>query len=296
MRLWKKLVVFFSVIVFSLVSSSSSLSGDLAIINQKDPAFKTNEYKYNGHYFWENGCGPASIANALIAGLGITDEETAAKILLDVLNTMSSNHKEYTINLNNYTYLATHGRVLPQLYEQGGWKVVCYKVPVTYETLVSLTNDNPILIFSKAKNESYWETVFNYIKALKETSATIYIVRIGAGTSSVSGPLAQGQAGHYITLAIPVNEFLVNGSIYLLDSMPCALTGEPYGSKEYYHTRYPFVSNPRGHKKFLDTYGIERVSPEIIRFYLLEPEGTNRLDAAKQFVLYGSFFWLIVIP
>ena len=78
--------------------------------------------------------------------------------------------------------------------------------------------------------------------------------------------------------------------------MPCALTGEPYGSKEYYHTRYPFVSNPRGHKKFLDTYGIERVSPEIIHFYLLEPEGTNRLDAAKQFVLYGSFFWLIVIP
>ena len=116
------------------------------------------------------------------------------------------------------------------------------------------------------------------------------MVRVGAGTSSVDGPLVSGTAGHYITLAIPVDEFLENGTIYLLDSAPA------YGKDCYYKSRYPFVSNPRGHREFLNTYGIERVQEDVIRFYLLNPAETNRLAAANMFTLYGAFFWFITIP
>ena len=122
------------------------------------------------------------------------------------------------------------------------------------------------------------------------------MVRVGTGTSSVRGPLVSGTAGHYVTLAIPVDEFLENGTIYLLDSAPRALANEAYGKDCYYKSRYPFVSNPRGHREFLNTYGIERVQEDVIRFYLLNPVETNRLSAANMFTLYGAFFWFITIP
>ena len=293
---WKKIVTFILIIILSLsaVYGSALFAQNYAIINQYDVAFKTSEYSYCGHYFWENGCGPASVANALIAGLGITDEETAAGILFDVMHIMSSNPRTHNIDIKRYVQLPYRGNTLQQIYKENNWDIICYETTVSPEVIASIARPST-LIFCKAKNEQRWEVAIEYAKALAGTNAVIYMVRVGTGTASVQGPLAFGQAGHFVTLCLPVDKFLETGAIYLLDSAPCALAGESYGKDCYYKMRYPFVSNPRGHRQFLNIYGVERVQEEVIRFYLLDPS-VDRVAAANMFTLYGAFFWLIVIP
>lgn len=294
----RKIIAFIFAIIFSfsVACGSGLFAQNYAIINQYDVAFRTSEYSYCGHYFWENGCGPSSVANALIAGLGITDEEVAADVLSEVMWIMAGNPRRNNIDVKRYIYLPSQGETLQFLYDEGGWNLICYDYIITTEVLKAATSKAPALLFSKANNEKRWETVIQYAQVLKGTGATIYMVRVGTGTSSVRGPLVSGTAGHYVTLAIPVDEFLENGTIYLLDSAPRALANEAYGKDCYYKSRYPFVSNPRGHREFLNTYGIERVQEDVIRFYLLNPVETNRLAAANMFTLYGAFFWFITIP
>ena len=284
---YKKLLVFVFLIIFPFLACG--VAQDYAIINQYNPTFKASEYSYRGHNFWENGCGPASVANAIIAGLEVTDEETAAKILLDVLQAMTGNPQKNSVDVKRYSYLV---KALQWLYEEKGYTAVSYDYIITANDFFALVPQAPIVIFSKADNNNRWETALQYAAALEGTNAKIYMVRVGTGTAAVGGPLAAGVAGHFVTIEIPVEEFLNLGAFYLLDSAPSALADEKYGSKEYYRVRYPFAANPIGHKKFLDTYGIKRIAPEIIKFYLLKQD-TN---ATKLFTLYGSFFWMIIIP
>ena len=103
---YKKLFAFIFATIFPLLACGTALfAPNYAIINQYDSTFKTNEYSYRGHNFWENGCGPASVANAIIAGFEITDEETAAKILLDVLQAMTGNPKTNLLDVKRYPHL-----------------------------------------------------------------------------------------------------------------------------------------------------------------------------------------------
>lgn len=268
------------------------------IINQYDDDFRANKFSYLNHYFWENGCGPSSVANAFISGLEVSDEQMAAAILHDVMHIMSLDPDRYAIDVKRFPLLATEDSAILQICTANGWNIIAFDKQLTEQDLSTTFSDTPIVILSKQIGNDYWSSAVRYIQYLYDQGyhdATVYLVRASTGTSSVSGPLAFGSAGHYVTFYMPVDEFIEQGSIYLLDSAASAIKDEPFGKSEYYKQQYPFVAQPYAHKVFLQTFGIERIHPNIVRFYLLNPDETDRLTAAKLFKLYGTTFWIIFI-
>lgn len=285
--------------VASILSSPLPIKSEQpAIINQYDDAFRTARYSYLGRYFWETGCGPSSIANAFISGLEVSDEQIAAIILYDVMHIMSINPDRHSVDIKRFPNLATKDSSILQICAENNWNILAINQQLVQQDLCSLFSTTPVIVISKQIGTDYWQAAVSYAQYLYNhgyTDASIYLVRASTGTSSVSGPLAFGTAGHFVTFRIPVGEFIEQGSIYLLDSAPSALTGEEYGRYRYYKQQYPFVAQPWNHKEFLQTYGFERIHPNIIHFYLLNPFEVDRLDAAKLFKLYGTTFWVFFI-
>ena len=270
---------------------------ETAIIHQYEDTFQDSEFSYLGRYFWENGCGPSSVANAFISGLEVTDEQMAAAILYDVMHIMSLDPDRYAIDVKRFPLLATEDSAILQICNENGWGIVAIDKQLTHQDLSDHLSEIPVVILSKQVGTDYWQAAVDYAQYLYDQGchdATIYLVRASTGTSSVSGPLAFGSAGHYVTFYMPVGEFIKQGDIYLLDSAASALQDEPFGKSEFYKQQYPFVAQPYAHKVFLQTFGVERIHPNIVRFYLLNPE-TDRLTAARLFELYGTTFWVIFI-
>lgn len=259
--------------------------------------YRSNEYDYLGHKFWENGCGPSSIANAFISGFDITDANAAAELLRDVMHIMSGNPRIHQVDIKRFPLLAENESVILQYCENNGWEIVAYDKQLTPEELLQLCEAAPIVILSKQVGNEYWKAAIQYAQYLYEhdqTDATLYLVRASVGVTSTGGPLAIGQAGHFVTFCMPVKNFIEEGSIYLIDSATSALPGEAFGKLEYYKQQYPFVAHPWMHKAFLQRFGTERIHPNIVRFYLLDPSD-DKATAANLFKLYGTTFWIFFI-
>lgn len=269
-----------------------------AIINQYDNDFRASKYSYLGRYFWETGCGPSSIANVFISGFEVSDEQIASAILYDVMHIMSVNPDIHIVDVKRFPDLATKDSAILRVCADSDWDILAFDQQLVPQDLYPLLSMTPVVVLSKQIGTDYWQTAIRYTQYLYNhgyPNASIYLVRASTGTSSVSGPLAFGTAGHFVTLLIPVDEFVEQGSIYLIDSASSALDGETYGQHQYYRQQYPFVSQPWNHKDFLQTYGFKRIHPNIIQFYLLNPLEADRLDTANLFRLYGTTFWVFFI-
>ena len=82
----------------------------LQIISQRDPRFATDEYRYvRRETFDKNGCGPASVHNALAAIFGIEDAEVSNNVLKEILSILAYMHNpaEYGINYDQIQNLLT---------------------------------------------------------------------------------------------------------------------------------------------------------------------------------------------
>ena len=137
--------------------------------------------------------------------------------------------------------------------------------------------------------------------------ATLCLACAGAGTEASGAPLRSGKSGHYLTVLFHVGTFAESGTVYVLDSLPRALAGEPYtpyGTADEMHTQYGFVQDSAFNRNFTAA----RISPTVIRLSLTqnalealraEPEETalaRRARLMKPLILFGPCVMMLSLP
>ena len=157
------------------------------------------------------------------------------------------------------------------------------------------------------------------LHARRQDDATLILAYAGAGLDSSTAPLRSGASGHYLTVLLHVGSFIQNGTVYVLDSLPRALPGEPCGYKYLYRSAYAFPQAPDEEPdEFNARYIALRISPTVIKLTLNSRE-LARLDQhdpsayrlpekahealvrlrARQLqplMLYGSCVMMITLP
>jgi len=126
-----------------------------------------------------------------------------------------------------------------------------------------------------------WEEAIRILYALHEAElddAALILTYAGAGTSSQYAPLRTSAAGHYLALYIPVGLFAESGTVYVLDSMPRALSGEAYRLGLAYRSCYAFVEEEPD-APFNARFTASRISPTVIRIDLSEAAQRQIADA-----------------
>lgn len=258
---------------------------DLPIVSQWDERFQDETFRYGTTYFRFAGCGPASIANGIIAALSVTDQDLAAGLMHDVLLLLTKNQP--TKNRVQLAYLshlsATRGQLnepneryafLDQAVRDFGGSIVYHPGYVNAKTLPDLLPDpgeGPYVLHGSFTNDNRWIALRELIQALTDAGyedARIVLSFLGAGTAQTTSPFRSGTAGHYLNVCMSMAEFLQTGEFYVLDSLPRALSGEDYGDGSEFITAYDFVGRQR-YNYSLDNFNalfrVERVTPTIVR-------------------------------
>ncbi|MGN0761833.1 MAG: hypothetical protein ACI4MK_00530, partial [Aristaeellaceae bacterium] len=295
-------------------ASSEAYLSRLGILSQHDPALNDTVYVYRGHNFWENGCLPASVTNALTAAFSV-DELDSAVLLRDVLVQMTPEHRPdlYAIELSGVASLFTDD--LPEG-SPALQQLSCSMTAVAaaenrlsgaemVQQLTALGDSRVALMFTMSIR-SNWERVLEITDALYNAGlpqARLTLCNMTLGIPDSGAPFhSSGKAGHYATLYFEAGEFHDSGAFYLLDSYPRALEGDSYSPDDaLYREQYPFVSS-RKFQAFNNLYHVTHVTPTVVKLALHaealadlaeladQPEArTNlRLRQLKPVVFYGT--------
>lgn len=265
----------------------------LAVMSQQDEAIGL--LPYHQENIEKRGCAPLSIANPLIAAFGVTSPEAAAGLVREVTAIMTPNreYRSRAIATDRIArvldredraesakdfpllarYVGSYRGVIHVSDEELAAEDVC--------ALLTQEDEAPPLIAGRIYVQDDWTQAVRIVYALYEAGcddAFVYLGYAGAGTASTGAPLRSGDSGHYLAIAIHVGTFVSNGSVYVLDSLPRALSGESYGPDLIYHVPYRFIDS---HGAFSRTFEASRISPVVIRLSLLSDE-LLRLTSLQQ--------------
>lgn len=257
----------------------------LAIQSQQDARF--DGVRYNNGDLSARGCEPFSIANGIIAAFGVTDSDTAAGIVLETTKLLASGHKPETAVIE-MTALPAVLDPAQRLQEQGvcpalaasigafGGSVVSRVSTLSADKALALAADAglPAVICGRMYVNNGWEEVARLLIALHEQGldeAMLCLTHAGAGVDSSRAPLRSGQYGHYLGVLIHVGAFMDRGAVYVLDSLPRALAGEPCGPEFVCHSRYAFLDDDP-ENSFNLRYTASRIRPTVIRLSLTDGE------------------------
>lgn len=252
------------------------------ILSQFDKQLDTNDYAYVRHHFWENGCLPSSVTNALAAAFD-SSEISIPALLKEVMTLLAPNHRplEKAIDVKRLSYLYDGERdnAYPTLN-----RLLGSVTSITHadsklsaqELLYQLTaqgDSRAALVFNLTVRKN-WERILEITDALHNAGyddARLVICNITVGTPGTIAPFRSvGAAGHYASLFFSVREFSESGVFYLLDSYPRALNGESYGKGELYQAKYAFVnSSARAFESFNALYCVTHVTPTVVKIALL---------------------------
>lgn len=265
----------------------------IAVMSQQDESIA--RLPYNQETIEKRGCAPLSIANPLIAAFGVTDTQAAASLVHEVTSVLTPNreyrqrpiaaeriarvlHREDRAeSAQDFPQLARHVGRYPGVMHVSDEDLAVGDV----RALLAQDASSPHLIAGRMYVQDDWTQAVRIIYALYEDGhddAFVYLGYAGAGTASTGAPLRSGDSGHYLAIAIHVGSFVSNGSLYVLDSLPRALSGEDYGPDLIYHVPYRFIGS---HGAFSRTFEAARISPTVIRLSLLDDE-LHRLTALQQ--------------
>lgn len=272
-----------------LAPSEAYLAG-VGILSQRDPALDQAQYIYRGCRFWEKGCLPASVANAIIAAFGVEGLDNAA-LLLEVMVQASPEHRpdQHAVDLPSVSRLlcgeAPDG--CPALQQLIGSMTVIVPVsrlsgPELAQQLADLGDSRVALVFN-LNIRSDWQRVLDITDALCDAGlpqARLTLCNLTVGVPGTSAPFhASGRAGHFAALYFKAGEFHDTGTFYLLDSYPRALEGDSYApGSELYLEPYPFVGS-RQFQAFNSLYRVTHVTPTVVKL-ALQPDAMADLASS----------------
>ena len=161
------------------------------------------------------------------------------------------------------------------------------------------------------KGSSMYPTLFDHDYLVLESNFLYRTVR--QGDIVVIDPPQQAQLDGSIVKRViatggqTVDIDFESGTVYVLDSLPRALAGEPYtpyGAADEMHTQYGFVQDSAFNRNFTAA----RISPTVIRLSLTqnalealraEPEETalaRRARLMKPLILFGPCVMMLSLP
>lgn len=296
----------------------------LSVLSQRDEAI--GELAYHTATVQRRGCMPVSIVNGLIASFGVTDRETAIGLVQETLALLvpRGSRDKAPVDLQNLAALldpalrADEREAYPNLARTVG--AYPGEVRVTQarlsarEVLEQLDGaQTPMMFVSRMAVYPDWTEAVELLMALHGMGmddATLCLACAGAGTEASGTPLRSGKSGHYLTVLFHVGTFAESGTVYVLDSLPRALEGEPYapyGAADELHAQYAFVQDSPG-STFNCNFTAARISPTVIRLSMTqtalealraEPEETalaRRVRLMKPLVLFGPCVMMLSLP
>lgn len=316
------------------VKASSDIEGylsNISVISQREERFQTRDYRYMSHYFGDNGCGPSSITNALLALFNVTDSDTAFTFTEEVMRLVCDFHNKDNVatidnlvllDLDLKNYLKDKKDRYPNLYNlvSNYSNDIVYldsqlKVNKLIEHLESDNSNDSYTYMYKFSMQDKWDYIIDIVNTLykyEKYDSNLIFARIAGGTNNTSAPFRSGNAGHYMTFSLNVKDFYENGTIYMLDSLARALENEKIGEGSRYKKYYDFVTNKNTFKEFNDIYDVTRVSDNVIKIGLTETKlstihnllisGANsllddyRMMLLEPFITYGTGMTFLTIP
>ena len=293
----------------------------LSVLSQRDEAI--GELAYYTATIQRRGCMPVSIVNGLIASFGVTDRETAIGLVQETLALLvpRGSRGKAPVDLQNLAALldpalrADGREAYPNLARTVGAYPGDVRVTQAHlsarEVLERLDGvQTPMMFVSRMAVYPDWTEAVALLMALHGMGmddATLCLACAGAGTEASGAPLRSGKSGHYLTVLFHVGTFAESGTVYVLDSLPRALAGEPYtpyGAADEMHTQYGFVQDSAFNRNFTAA----RISPTVIRLSLTqnalealraEPEETAlacRARLMKPLILFGPCVMMLSLP
>ena len=296
----------------------------LSVLSQRDEAI--GALTYHHATVQRRGCMPVSVVNGLIASFGVTDRETAVGLVQETLSLLvpRGSRGKAPVDLQSLPGLldpalrADEREAYPNLAETVG--AYPGDVCVTQarlsarEVLERLDGaQTPLMFVSRMAVHPDWTDAVELLMALHEMGlddATLCLACAGAGTETSGAPLRSSKSGHYLTVFFHVGTFAESGAVYVLDSLPRALAGEPYapyGQADEVHAQYPFVYDSPG-CAFNQNFEAARISPTVIKLSLTqtalealraEPEETalaQRVRLMKPLILFGPCVMMLSLP
>ena len=267
----------------------------LAVIYQKDLRFI--DIPYARDLFYVRGCGPASIANALITAFGVTDPAAAGTLVPETVRALGPNGRyktrflrlDYIDNVLTRQKLEQNAARYPTLAEVIG----AYPGAIDF-SLDAFTPEGIVqaaeaykgasrLMTGKLSVYEGWEDAVRILHTLHENGlddALLILTLGGAGTASSAGPFRTSDSGHYMMLAIHAGSFFETGRVYAVDSLPRAIAGDEYGSACAYRSCYAFVEESP-ETVFNARFTVSRIRPEVIRVDL-NKQALSQLESAAQ--------------
>lgn len=293
----------------------------LSIMSQRDEAI--GELAYATATVQRRGCLPVSLANGVIAAFDVTDRETAIGLVQEMLSLLvpRGSRGKAAIDLQALSKLFDPTlRTQEQAeYPNLAKTVGAYPGSVTFtqarlnaqEVIERLDGaTSPLMLVSRMEVYPDWTDAVQILTALHDRGmddAVLCLACAGAGTEASGTPLRSGKSGHYLTVLFHVGAFMESGTVYVLDSLPRALAGEPYGYTDEVHAQYAFASDSPANA-FNRNYLAERISPTVIKLSLTqtaletlraEPEETTlarRVKLLNPLVLFGPGVMMISMP
>lgn len=265
----------------------------LSVMSQRDETIA--DIKYSNVDVRQAGCKPVSLVNGMVASLGVTDREVAAALVRETISLLVPQGQKNTgvVNLHAVNRLFEPER---RWERKSGWpgletalapyegrvQLLPGKGDVQAMLNVLAEAEAPLLLVGTMGAYPDWADVIRVASLLHERGmddATISLSCLSAGRDAHAAPLRLGKYGHYLSVLVPVGAFLSDGTVYVLDSMPRALEGEPYGGKEVLRAQYAFVANGKKDRAFNENFEAVRISPTVIRLSL-RPQALDTLRQA----------------
>jgi len=285
----------------------------LSVMSQRDAAFEG--ILYNNGYLSARGCQPVSLANALIAVFGVENGETAEGIVKETaqLLALPGQQGKTKIELTRIPLLFDAKKRLEQAQEYsflaetigryGGFTHVT-QTQLNADMLgqVAAEAGGSFVLAGRMTVHPDWTRMLEVVErlhALGMDDALVCLANVGAGRENSGAPLGLGASGHYLTLMLHVGTFMLEGRMYVLDSLPRALEGEKSGYTYVLRSPYPFV---QGMKTFNETMQASRIRDTVIRLTMRDPaawaasEAKERAKLLAPLILYGPGVLMIAAP
>ncbi|MBQ8162252.1 MAG: hypothetical protein IJ083_16115 [Clostridia bacterium] len=251
----------------------------LPLISQTDQRFQTKEYIYLDSYFGNKGCGPSSIANALICAVGLEEQSAVDQLLWEVskLFSYTNNPRKSPVKVQYLSRMLTASEkeypVLRRICDAWGERLYFFSERLTADLVEETLSDAMIsreraILFGFVKPLDDWAEIMSIAQRLYDRGEGNAIMTFGylsAGTAGTAGPF-KTEVGHYLSAAALVSDFVEKGEILLLDSFPRGLPGE----KKIYRNSYSLWIG--GNRRLTDVYDLERITRSVIR---MTPNGKS---------------------
>lgn len=268
----------------ALTDSVDQRLEEVCVMSQFDDRFQG--IAYNEGLLRFRGCAPFSVANAIIAVFGVTDDAVAGQVVLETTQLLVPSHRQGTapadmdalpniLNPQRRLEEAAKCPALAQIIGAYGGTISFAEKKLTAEAVQAhlAASASPSMLVGRLAVNPSWEEAVRILLALYDAGqrdAYLCLAYAGAGTSTSSAPLRTGGAGHYLSLLIHVGSFWEDGSVYVLDSLPRALESEAYGDGRFLRSLYTFLTD-RSTSAFNTTFAAARVNPTIIRLSFQSP-------------------------